>query len=105
MTRLTLAELNPANREEGLRFLRELWSGRGGKCPLCGGELVPLHGKAKKSDCDWQCRACDKTVKTIALLDELNRELIEHKPVRPDLGELARRRAAEKNPTNGKGTK
>ncbi len=39
---------------------------------LCGNELEILHKKAKKSNLDWQCKFCNRTYKTIYLLDELN---------------------------------
>ena len=33
--------------------------------------------KAKKDNCDWQCKMCNKTYKTIHLLDEINERLSE----------------------------
>ena len=34
--------------------------------------------KAKKSDCDWQCKNCNKTYKTMYLLDEINEQMPEY---------------------------
>ena len=39
--------------------------------------LGELGRKAKKSDCDWQCRSCGKVYRTIHLLDELNEQMPE----------------------------
>ncbi len=75
MERVRLAELKMNSRSEVLRFLKRLWSEEKCPCPLCGNELEPLHKGAKKDNCDWQCRACDKTFKTIHLLDELNEQM------------------------------
>ena len=72
MKRATLKELNMNSREEVIRFLKKLWNEEKTNCPICGNELELLHKKAKKSNCDWQCKQCDKTFKTIHLLDELN---------------------------------
>ena len=72
MERVTLQQLHFASREESLRFLKALWRQEKTNCPLCGSELELLHQKAKKNNCDWQCRRCGKTFKTIHLLDELN---------------------------------
>ena len=74
MTKATLGELHFASREDALRFLKALWRQEKTNCPICGCELEPLHRKAKKSDCDWQCRNCEKTFRTIHLLDELNEQ-------------------------------
>ena len=60
MERAGLGELGFSSRAEGAAFLKRLWRGEKTDCPLCGRELEPLHRKAKKSDCDWQCRACGK---------------------------------------------
>ena len=49
MERVTLNELNFKNRDEALAFL--------------------------KNDCDWQCKTCNKTYKTIHLLDEINEQM------------------------------
>lgn len=75
MERMRLAELHAANRKEAITFLKALWNGTGAPCPCCGQPLEPLHKKAKHSDCDWQCRACQKTVKTLYLLDEINEQM------------------------------
>ena len=61
MERVLLKDLNMADRKEALAFLKKLWN-----------ELSLLHKKAKKSNCDWQCKQCNKVYKTIHLLDELN---------------------------------
>lgn len=74
MDRVTLNELKMGSREEVLRFLKSLWNQEKTSCPLCGNELELLHKKAKKSNCDWQCKVCNKTFKTIHLLDELNEQ-------------------------------
>ena len=75
MERVLLRELKMNSRKEVLIFLKKLWNGEGASCTICGSELEPLHKKAKKSDCDWQCRKCDKTFKTLYLLDELNEQI------------------------------
>lgn len=72
MERVKLNELNFKNRNEAVAFLKALWGNQKTSCPLCGHELEWLHKKAKKSNCDWQCKNCDKIFKTIHLLDELN---------------------------------
>ena len=77
MERAALSELGFHTRDEALVFLKRLWRGQAVPCPLCGIELELLHKKAKKSDCDWQCRRCGKVFRTIALLDELNEQLPE----------------------------
>ena len=72
MERVSLKELGFTNRNEALSFLKKLWREEETTCPICGNALELLHKKAKKIDCDWQCRNCDKTYKTIHLLDEVN---------------------------------
>ncbi len=72
MERAALSELGFESRQEALAFLKRLWRGEGAPCPLCGQALLPLHKKATRSDCDWRCKGCDKTFKTIHLLDEIN---------------------------------
>jgi len=72
LERVHLQELNMASREEALLFLKKLWRGDAAACPLCGRPLELLHKKRKKSDCDWQCKVCDKVFRTIHLLDEIN---------------------------------
>ena len=71
MKRASIRELRMNGRDEAVRFLKRLWTGVGDDCPLCGWELEPLHQKAKKSVCDWQCRRCDMAFRTISLLEEL----------------------------------
>ena len=75
MERVLLKELNMNSRNEVLVFLKKLWRQDGASCPMCGSELEMLHKKAKKSDCDWQCRSCDKVFRTLYLLDELNEQM------------------------------
>ena len=72
MERVVLKELGFNNRAEAMTFLKKLWKQEQVDCPICGAELEILHKKAKKNDCDWQCKNCDKTYKTIHLLDEIN---------------------------------
>lgn len=75
MERILLTELNMSGREEILGFLKKLWNQEGVDCPVCGSRLELLHKKAKKSNCDWQCKKCGKIYKTMYLLDELNRQI------------------------------
>lgn len=75
MERMRLDELKMGSRNEVLRFLKKLWNGEQTPCPICGNPLEPLHKGAKKNGCDWQCRTCDKTCKTLCLLDELNERM------------------------------
>ena len=75
MERVLLRELQMESRDEVLKFLKKLWNEESTNCPMCGTELELLHKKAKKSNCDWQCKSCNKTFKTIYLLDELNEEM------------------------------
>ncbi len=72
MEQVKLKELKFTSREEALFFLKKLWKEEVADCPVCGDPLELLHKKAKKNDCDWQCRKCEKTYKTMHLLDELN---------------------------------
>lgn len=72
MERVLLKDLNMADRKEVLAFLKKLWNEEKTNCLICGSELTLLHKKAKKSNCDWQCKQCNKVYKTIHLLDELN---------------------------------
>ena len=72
---MTLNELKMNSRSEVLTFLKKLWNGDGAPCPVCGNALELLHKKAKKSDCDWQCKTCDKVFRTLDLLDELNEKM------------------------------
>ena len=72
MKRVLLEELGFKNRTDAIAFLKKLWKQEKAVCPICGTELELLHKKAKKSDCDWQCKNCAKTYKTMYLLDEIN---------------------------------
>ena len=75
MEQVKLQELPMKTRPEVLGFLKKLWESGPTGCPFCGKELELLHKKAKKSDCDWQCKNCEKTFKTINLLIELNEQI------------------------------
>lgn len=75
MDRAMLKELKMDSRDEVLQFLKKLWNQEKTNCPICGNELEFLHKKAKKSNCDWQCKSCNKVFKTIHLLDELNEQM------------------------------
>ncbi|MBP5378779.1 MAG: hypothetical protein J6Y64_04480 [Ruminococcus sp.] len=75
MEKMTLNELKMNSRSEVLTFLKKLWNGESAPCPVCGNALELLHKKAKKSDCDWQCKPCDKVFRTLDLLDELNEKM------------------------------
>ena len=75
MERVLLEELNMYNRKEVLIFLKKIWNQEKTSCPICGSELELLHKKAKKNNCDWQCKICNKIYKTIHLLDELNEQM------------------------------
>jgi len=60
------------SREDEIRFLKMLWTKQPVVCPKCeGAELVHLHKKAKKSDCDWRCPACGEIYRTIGMLKDL----------------------------------
>ncbi len=72
MERVTLKKLGFQSRTEAIGFLKKLWRQEQTECSICGNELEPLHKKAKKSNCDWQCKSCNKDYKTIHLLDEIN---------------------------------
>lgn len=62
-------------REEELIFLKRLWREMPTLCPKCGGaELVLLHKKAKKSNCDWKCPSCGEIYRTINLFMDLPNE-------------------------------
>ena len=75
MNRVLLKELGVSKRNEAISFLKKLWNQEFVECPICGSKLELLHKKAKKSDCDWQCKNCDKAFKTIHLLDEINEQM------------------------------
>ena len=78
MERVLLRELGFKTRNEALTFLRILWRQEKVSCLIFGNELELLHKKAKKSDCDWQCKNCNKTYKTMYLLDEINEQMQEY---------------------------
>ncbi len=65
-------ELNIANRDEAVSFLKSLWAEKPQPCPICGGELNYLHKKAKKSNCDWICDSCGMRYDTIKILSRIN---------------------------------
>ncbi len=75
MEKFTLNDLKIHSRNDVLAFLKKLWNGNGAPCPVCGNALELLHKKAKKSDCDWQCRQCGKVIRTLDILDELNKTM------------------------------
>ncbi len=77
MERAALNELSFKSRKEAVSFLKSLWRGEKTACPICGEPLELLHKKAKKNDCDWQCRRCGKVYRTIHLLDEINEQMPE----------------------------
>ena len=61
------------SRDEEVKLLKRLWASQPTACPKCGGaELVHLHKKAKKSDCDWICTVCGERYDTIKILNQLN---------------------------------
>ena len=65
-------ELNMADRDEAVIFLKSLICEKPQPCPICGGKLEFLHKKAKKSNCDWICKECGKRYDTIKILDRIN---------------------------------
>lgn len=75
MDRILLKELNMKTRSKVLSFLKQLWNDDKVKCPICDNDLELLHKKAKKDNCDWQCKFCNKTFKTLYLLEELNEQM------------------------------
>lgn len=75
MKQVKLQELNMESRSEALAFLKKLWNSEPIGCPFCGKELELLHKKAKKSDCDWQCKNCEKTFRAVNLLIEINEQM------------------------------
>lgn len=75
MERILLKELKMNSRKEVLIFLKKLWNEKKVNCPICNSELELLHKKAKKDNCDWQCKNCNKIYKTMYLLDELNKQM------------------------------
>lgn len=75
METVKLQELPMKSRSEAVAFLKRLWKGEPTDCPFCGTELELLHKKSKNSDCDWQCKNCEKTFRTINLLMEINEQM------------------------------
>ena len=75
METVILEQLRFPSRRDALAFLKKLWRGEAAPCPFCGKELELLRRKAKRSDCDWQCRTCCRVFRAIRLLDELNRQM------------------------------
>ena len=75
MEKVKLKELNIKTRKEGILFLKKLWNEEDVNCPICDNKLEILHKKAKRDNCDWQCKKCNKTYKTLHLLDELNDQI------------------------------
>ena len=75
LDRAKLKDLEFSTRGEAVSFLKKLWNQERVTCPICGCELELLHKKAKKDDCDWQCRNCNKTFKTLHLHNEINEQL------------------------------
>ena len=75
MERVILKELGFNSRNEAIVFLKRLWNQEKTECPICGTALELLHKKAKKNECDWQCKNCNKTYKTIHLLNEINEQM------------------------------
>ena len=63
------------SREEEVKLLKRLWTSQPTMCPRCGNaELVHLHKKAKKSNCEWKCPACEEVYRTIHMFKELPSE-------------------------------
>ncbi len=62
-------------RTDAPACLNELWRGEAAPCPFCGKELELLRRKAKRSDCDWQCRTCCRVFRAIRLPDEGSRQM------------------------------
>ena len=61
-----------ATRDEEVSFLKKLWLKEPVNCPKCSAAvLVHLHGRAKKSDCDWKCPVCGEIYRTIGMLKRL----------------------------------
>ncbi len=75
MKRGLLKELGFTTRNDAIIFLKKLWNQENVDCPICGSKLELLHKKAKMSDCDWQCKTCNKVYRTIHLLDEINEQM------------------------------
>lgn len=67
----SIDDLNMKNRDEVVKFLKSLWNETPQPCPLCGGNLVFLHKKAKKSNSDWKCEKCEHIYRGINILMDL----------------------------------
>lgn len=72
MVQVKLKELKMNSRNQAIGFLKQLWNNQETNCPICGQILEPLHKNVRRGNCDWQCKKCDKTFKTINLLNEIN---------------------------------
>ena len=60
------------SRDDEVKLLKRLWTSQPTTCTKCGrAELVHLHKKAKKSNCDWKCPACGEIYRTIHMLKEV----------------------------------
>ena len=75
MDRAVVKELGFKTRDETLSFLKKLWRQEKTTCPICGNDLELLHAKAKKTNCDWQCKHCNTVYRTMLLLKELNEQM------------------------------
>lgn len=63
------------SRDEEVKLLKRLWTSMPTVCPKChNAELVYLHKKAKKSNCDWKCPSCGEIYRTITMLMNLPKE-------------------------------
>lgn len=51
--------------------MKRLWREEPTPCPKCGEQLVMLHKKAKKSNCDWKCPGCGEIYRTINMMYDL----------------------------------
>ncbi len=66
-----IKKLKMETRDEVVAFLKSLWSETPQPCPLCGGKLVFLHKKAKKSNSEWKCQQCDYIYRAVNILMEI----------------------------------
>ena len=65
------------SRDEEVKLLKRLWTSQSTVCPKCGGaELVHLHKKAKKSDCDWTCPACGERIDDNMIINVYDENLL-----------------------------
>ena len=59
-------------RDEEVKLLKRLWTSQPAICPKCDkAELVHLHKKVKKNNCDWKCPSCGEIYRTIRMLKDL----------------------------------